>query len=235
MKLAVALGLAGALIFSPAIGKPKHYPPLPPPRPNFILPPLIQAINELLHPSAANNTSPLTNPITTLQAFTVADIQAALLDAGAIVVNNGGGGYSIGDVFTLANGITGSVGTIGSTGNIITVANTSAGLFSTNAPVVPVISTSGKGSGALFMQNDTTAATCYTALIPLVQQTLVNPLPGGLGLFQAFQKARDAINNVTNAEAQLTGGPLNTACAPLVLSAQNTIIMLGAAVGVKLQ
>ncbi len=79
---------------------------------------------------------------------------------------------------------------------------------------------------------DTTAATCYAALIPVVQTNVKNPLPAGVGGFQAFQKARDLIANANEVKANLTGGALNTACAPLVLSAQNTILMLATKVGV---
>lgn len=174
-----------------------------------------------------------TDPIKALQGFTVADIQRALNRAGRVLINNGGGGYAIKDSVTLANGIVVTVSQVGATGNITGVTTDEPGLFAANAPIVPAISTSGKGMGALFGQKDMTAATCYTALIPLVEQTVENPLPTGLGVFEAFQAARDAVNSISNAQANLISGPLNSACAPLALSARNTILMLGAAVGVK--
>jgi hypothetical protein len=80
---------------------------------------------------------------------------------------------------------------------------------------------------------DTTAVACYNALLPLVQSGIANPLPSGLGIFQALQKARDAkafLANIQSPTGPLSG--LNTACAPLVLDAQNTLVALGVGVGV---
>jgi hypothetical protein len=80
---------------------------------------------------------------------------------------------------------------------------------------------------------DTVAANCYTALIPFVQSQVQNPLPSGAGVFQALQKARDAkayLANIQSPTGPLAG--LNTACAPLVLDVQNTLITLGVSVGV---
>jgi hypothetical protein len=79
---------------------------------------------------------------------------------------------------------------------------------------------------------DTTSALCYTALIPIVAAGVNNPLPAGLGVFQALQKARDAKALLAN--IQSPNGPLaalNIACAPLVLDAQNTLIQLGIVAG----
>lgn len=79
---------------------------------------------------------------------------------------------------------------------------------------------------------DTSAINCYTALLSLVQNNAQSPLPKGLGAFQALQKARDA--KAVLANLQSPNGPLaglNTACAPLVLDAQNTLITLGVSVG----
>ena len=79
---------------------------------------------------------------------------------------------------------------------------------------------------------DVTAANCYTALIPFVQSQAINPLPSGAGAFQALQKARDAANYLAN--IQSNNGPLaalNIACAPLVLSVQNTVMTLGVTLG----
>lgn len=75
---------------------------------------------------------------------------------------------------------------------------------------------------------DKTAAMCYSALIPIVQTGVANPLPSGLGAFQALQKARDAMALL--AALQSTTGPLadlNIACAPLVVSVGNTLVQLG--------
>lgn len=75
---------------------------------------------------------------------------------------------------------------------------------------------------------DVAAANCYTALIPIVQAGVANPLPKGIGVFQALQKARDA--KAALAAIQSPNGPLaalNIACAPLVLDVQNTLIQLG--------
>lgn len=75
---------------------------------------------------------------------------------------------------------------------------------------------------------DTVAAACYTALIPIVNGGLANPLPTAPGAFLLFQKARDLQALLAN--LQSSNGPLsslNIACAPLILSAQNTLIQLG--------
>jgi hypothetical protein len=80
---------------------------------------------------------------------------------------------------------------------------------------------------------DTVAAACYTALIPFVQSQVQNPLPAGAGVFQALQKARDAkayLANIQSPTGPLAG--LNSACAPLVLDVQNTLVTLGISVGV---
>lgn len=79
---------------------------------------------------------------------------------------------------------------------------------------------------------DTTAANCYQALIPIVQSSVANPLPAGPGAFQAIQKIRDAKALLANLQSPT--GPLaalNTACAPLILDAQNTLIQLGVTTG----
>lgn len=78
--------------------------------------------------------------------------------------------------------------------------------------------------------NDTVAATCYTALIPAVQN-LPSLLPAARpkGGFSAFQAARDGINGLTGLPGQLKA--LNVPCAPLVLDAETTIVGLGAKVG----
>lgn len=77
---------------------------------------------------------------------------------------------------------------------------------------------------------DTVAAACYMVLIPYVQANVKNPLPGQLGAFIAFQKARD-LQSTINAGVP---SQINVACAPLVLDAANTVIGLGAKVGISL-
>lgn len=75
---------------------------------------------------------------------------------------------------------------------------------------------------------DNTSAACYQALIPIVQSGVANPLPKGLGAFQALQKARDFKAMLAN--LQSPNGPLaalNVACAPLVVDTQTTLIQLG--------
>jgi hypothetical protein len=79
---------------------------------------------------------------------------------------------------------------------------------------------------------DTAAAACYSALLTVVQSNVASPLPAGPGLFQALQKARDAKALIANLQSPT--GPLsalNTACAPLVLDAQSTLLGLGVSVG----
>lgn len=79
---------------------------------------------------------------------------------------------------------------------------------------------------------DTIAAGCYTALLAVVNGGVKNPLPTSLGLFQAAQKVRDAKALIANLQSPT--GPLaslSAACAPLVLSAQNTLVGLGLMTG----
>jgi hypothetical protein len=79
---------------------------------------------------------------------------------------------------------------------------------------------------------DTVSASCYSALIPIVQSTVANPLPASLGGFQALQKARDFQNLVASLQSQNGPlAPLVTACAPLILSVQNVILGLGLKAG----
>ena len=79
---------------------------------------------------------------------------------------------------------------------------------------------------------DTTAAACYTELLKIVNGGITSPLPAGPGAFQLLQKARDAKAMLAN--LQSSNGPLqslNNACAPVVLDAQNTLLLLGGSVG----
>jgi hypothetical protein len=69
---------------------------------------------------------------------------------------------------------------------------------------------------------------CYTALIPIVQTGVANPLPAGLGGFQLLQKGRDLKSAIANLQSPT--GPLaslNQACAPLVLDVEHTLVQLG--------
>jgi hypothetical protein len=78
------------------------------------------------------------------------------------------------------------------------------------------------------MPPDTVAATCWQELITIVQAGGFNPLPQGLGAFQAIQKVRDIKQFLANLQAP--NGPLSTlnvACAPLVVDGQTTLIQLG--------
>jgi hypothetical protein len=79
---------------------------------------------------------------------------------------------------------------------------------------------------------DTTGINCYTALIPIVQSNVANPLPAGPGMFQLAQKVRDF--KALAANLQSPTGPLaglNQACAAWVLDGVNTFLQLGAQVG----
>lgn len=79
---------------------------------------------------------------------------------------------------------------------------------------------------------DTAGAACYTALLAVVSSPAANPLPSQAGIFEALQKARDAQAMLAN--LQSPNGPLasiNTACAPIIMNAQNTLIGLGVAAG----
>ena len=79
---------------------------------------------------------------------------------------------------------------------------------------------------------DTVSASCYSALIPIVQSNVANPLPAGLGGFQALQKARDLQNLIANINSPNGPlAPLVTACAPLILSVQNVLVGLGLKAG----
>lgn len=79
---------------------------------------------------------------------------------------------------------------------------------------------------------DVTSINCYTALIPIIQSNVANPLPAGPGVFQLAQKVRDF--KALTANLQSPTGPLaslNQACAAWVLDGVNTFIGLGAKVG----
>ncbi len=79
---------------------------------------------------------------------------------------------------------------------------------------------------------DTVSASCYSALIPIVQSNVANPLPAALGGFQALQKARDLQNLIANINSPNGPlAPLVTACAPLILSVQNVLVGLGLKAG----
>ncbi|HUB63884.1 MAG TPA: hypothetical protein VL996_05470 [Methylocella sp.] len=157
-----------------------------------------------------------------LQGFSTSDLTAALADAEAVVPSSGGTGYAVGDTITLPNNITIMVASVGATGNVLTVTLTTAGLFPTTSPVATPISTSGKGVGATFTQNDTVAATCWAMLLPVVIN-FENPLPAQPGIFLAIQKARDLADNGGTILASVQNGPINTACAPVVMTTIQTV------------
>lgn len=112
-----------------------------------------------------------------------------------------------------------------------TVSDLDAALADASMPVspLPVACNAGmfKTQDGTPCVSDPTAAACYGALIPYVQANIKNPLPTQLGLFLAFQKARD-LKTVINGGIPAA---INDACAPLVLDAANTVIGLGAKVG----
>jgi hypothetical protein len=76
---------------------------------------------------------------------------------------------------------------------------------------------------------DGIATTCYAELIEIVQAYETHPPPDLRGGFSAFQRARDLANHAKD-------GPIpkdvNIACAPLVFDAQQTVLRLGAILGV---
>ncbi len=76
--------------------------------------------------------------------------------------------------------------------------------------------------------NDTQGMACWTAMIALVQNPAINLLPNAPGGFLLFQKARDLQAMLANLQSP-TGplAPVSTACAPLIISAENTLIQLG--------
>jgi hypothetical protein len=79
---------------------------------------------------------------------------------------------------------------------------------------------------------DDTAIQCYTALIPVVQAGILNPLPASPGYFQLAQKARDI--KAMAANFQSPTGPLaslNRACAAWVLDGVNMVLSIGAKAG----
>jgi hypothetical protein len=75
---------------------------------------------------------------------------------------------------------------------------------------------------------DTVAITCYNALLPAVEANVKNPLPAKAGVFMALQKARDLADNGSVVLSSIQNGPINTACAPLVLSTSQTLLGLQA-------
>lgn len=83
---------------------------------------------------------------------------------------------------------------------------------------------------------DQAGVQCYTYLIPIVQQAaqqLGNPNTTVSGAFSAFETGRVV---ATNIKGFINGVPqgLNLACAPLVVDSTNTLVLLGAQVGVAI-
>jgi hypothetical protein len=84
---------------------------------------------------------------------------------------------------------------------------------------------------------DQVAATCYPALIKIVQDSVPNLIvPTNPGMFLGGQRSRDT-KNVNTAMLSQSGplAGLNVACAPLVLDPLNTLVTIGVTVGVVSQ
>ncbi|MGO9303307.1 MAG: hypothetical protein ACLP3R_06335 [Candidatus Korobacteraceae bacterium] len=79
---------------------------------------------------------------------------------------------------------------------------------------------------------DTVGAACWSALLVVVNSPINNPLPTAPGAFLLVQKGRDLQTMLANLQSPT--GPLSTiqtACAPLILSAENTLVQLGIITG----
>ncbi len=79
---------------------------------------------------------------------------------------------------------------------------------------------------------DTVAAGCYTALMTVAQGGVQNPLPNGLGVFQAAQKVRDGKAFIANLQSPT--GPLAAivpACAQWTLDGVNMAALIAAKLG----
>ena len=239
MKKLVAAALVAALFSSTAIAAPKHVAPAVGVKPLVSVNAGVPVLNWDPLGLFSNSSAPqsFSNVVATLNAFTVGDIQNALADAQGFKVAVGGVNYAVGDTVTLGDGVTLLTVTAVSNGAISSVDLTTPGPMLAGVSTSGVVmgaSTSGKGTSAQFIENDPIAATCYRALVPIVQAGISNPLPTKLGGFLLFQKGRDAINGLSSIEQNIVNGPINVACSPLILSAQNTIIGLGALVGLKI-
>lgn len=74
---------------------------------------------------------------------------------------------------------------------------------------------------------DAIAATCYSALIPLVQSSQIT-ITTPKGVFSALQKGRDLVNTANQVRSNV--GPVADAknkCAAVILDTQNFLIQLG--------
>jgi hypothetical protein len=183
------------------------------------------------------------NPILLIQQFTIQDAQNAWNDAMRIDATCTSGTATGSTALTLsgcsATPHLGSVLTsVGGTGGLLAPVTISAvGAFAAGAGSVTMNTAqtlAGASVTATFSSPapDTTAAMCYAELIVLLNTPINNPFPTSPGLLLALQKARDVQAMVANLQSP-TGAlvQFNQACAPLVLSVQNTLIALGIATG----
>ena len=226
MKL-VRYALAACLLATPAAAaapvKKWTAPPSPIPLPN-LWDPLHLFPQSSSAPAGSSLFGTLGGMIAQLQKFSTSDLTAALADAESVIPVTAGTCYAVGDVLPLSGGAIVTVATVGATGNILTVTLSTAGLFPSGTPVAPPLATAvTKGTGATFSQNDTVAATCWATLLPVVSNSLQNPLPQQPGIFLAIQKARDLADNGSTLLQSVQNGPINTACAPVVLTSVQTV------------
>jgi len=183
------------------------------------------------------------NPILLLQQFTMQDAQNAWNDAMRIDATCTSGSAAGSTALTLSGCSAvphlGSVLTsVGGTGALLAPVTISAvGTFASGAGSVTMNTAqtiAGASVTATFSSPapDTTAAMCYAELITLLSTPINDPFPTSPGLLLALQKARDVQAMVANLQSP-TGAlvQFNQACAPLVLSVQNTLIALGIATG----
>jgi hypothetical protein len=224
-----AFGVA-VLGANPALAAAKKFPlPLDPLGLNKQLTPSTNPVQAL---SAGS-----TDLVKALQAIAVPDVKAALADAQRFFTTSGGVGYVNGDTITLGDNLTILTVTDTLNGAVIDVDLTGIGpIANGNAAPGPLsqASTSGKGSGATFEQNDPLAALCYPTLLTIVQSAKFrNILPEQAGAVLLFQKARDLQNNITALQANLKNGSLNRNCAPVLVDSVATLNNLIAGFGIK--
>jgi hypothetical protein len=82
---------------------------------------------------------------------------------------------------------------------------------------------------------DTVGAGCYMALMTVAQGDVADPLPKGLGVFQAAQKVRDGKAFVANLQSPT--GPLAQivpACAQWTLDGANMVALISAKLGLTI-
>lgn len=244
--IALALGafLVSALPAMAATTKPLNIRPkmaqskLPPPWPTNTTKPVVAPQSAQLTQAQVN-----ANPLILLQKFSLADLQNAWNDAMRIDATCTSGTATNSNSLVLTG--------CSSTPHVGSTLASSGGTGSLTAPItITAVGTFANGAGSVTMSSvqtvtsavvtatysspppDTTSAMCYSELIVLLNSPINNPFPTSPGLFEALQKARDAQWALSNLQSPT--GPLaalNTACAPLVLSVQSTLIALGIATG----